>query len=98
VLMLLMTVVVLRCIIKVLSVFKQISPEAVDFQEMLLMSYMLHRAEIMVSSVCLNVREEDGFKVWKKFHQPELCTHCKLQLGPKMVITEHILTFYCHCF
>ena len=76
-LMLLMTVAVLRCIIEVLPVIKQTSREAVDFQELLLMSYMLHRAEIVVSSVCLNVREQDGFKVWKKCHQPELCTHCK---------------------
>jgi len=79
VLMLLMTVAVLRCIIKVLPILKQISPEAVDFQELLLLSYMLHRAEMMgVSSGCLNVAEQVGFKVWKKCHQPELCTHCKL--------------------
>jgi hypothetical protein len=51
VLMLLMTVALLRCIIKVLPVFKQISPEAMDFQKLLLMSYTLHRAEMMVSSV-----------------------------------------------
>jgi len=51
VLMLLMTVALLRCIIKVLPVFKQISPEAMDFQKLLLMSYTLHRAEMMMSSV-----------------------------------------------
>jgi len=59
-LMLLMTVAVLRCIEEVLLVFKQISPEAMDFQELLLMSYMLHRAGM---SICLNVTEQDGFKV-----------------------------------
>ena len=31
-----------------------------DFQELLLMSYMLHRARM---SICLNVTEQDEFKV-----------------------------------
>lgn len=48
------------------------------FHELLLMSYILHGVEMMMSSVCLNLTEQNGFKVWQNCLQPELCTHSKL--------------------
>jgi hypothetical protein len=99
---------VLWGIIKVIPVFKQISSEAMDSQELLWVSYMLHGAEVKVSTLfeCNRTRWVQSLE---KCHLPELCTHhmlltlhnkCKWwhveQLGPKMVTTKHILTFYSH--
>jgi hypothetical protein len=43
-----------------------------DFHELILISYMLHGEEMMMSSVCLNLTEQNGFKVWENCLQPDM--------------------------